>query len=250
MNESLTTAAYLRSKGYIPNAASNVSIRGADFQDFKGIPGAGYVMAHRSPGAIHIGGRNLADYVGPFSRYGKVGNPISRPSLLHMAVAFQARTDPMPRSGNYADTYLETFLRVPLSLIVEHLLAKQKSNQPLEKSALVDAIGRAQELLYQGYQAAVLRNQEVRADKGWVETSGGLFHNPFADLSDAEIEMVPKSEGGSLELVSDRRPTDAGTEPQLELEMSRSIARSATLVQSEASVSDAIAELDSASRQT
>jgi len=138
--DSIIHAAYLKSKGNIPNAATNVFIKGADFQDFHGTPNSGYVMAHRLPGSIYIGNKNLSDYAGLYSRYFAVGNPISNPTLLHMVIAPQAQTDPIPRSGNYADTYLESFLRIPLAVIVQHMLSAQKSNHPLEKNALVDFV--------------------------------------------------------------------------------------------------------------
>jgi len=242
MQEMLINAAYLKSEGKMP--ASNVSVVGADFQDFRPLRGSGYILAHRAPRTVYVGGQNLAKYAAKsFSEYDTKGDPIQKPTLLHYVVAPQARTTPMPAFGNYGDTYLEQDAEIRVIILFERLLKTQKANRPLEKGALVEELGKLRELLDQAYTAANLHHQDKREEKGHVES--GLL-----DIDDADIEgALPKEDGGGASVVSGRRPTQTDTAPQLYLELCQSAGRTAPEA-TEATVSDYAAELDEADRST
>lgn len=243
MQEELVQVAYLKSRGVIPNGVanasfqSNVTLDGADFQDFEGVQGAPYVMAHRAVGTIHVGGRNVADFVAPWSDYAAKGDPLTRPTLLHHIVAPQARTDPLPWYSNYADGYLERVLNNPVTLLFQRILGIQRASQPLEKAALVDALGEMSELIAAGYGLAIGEHQARRAEKGFVE---GAVLPPGAEV---DIDAAIDNAVSNLRVM-----TKADEAPQPFLAVSCEAARHQAPAATEASVSDLVAQLDDAGR--
>ena len=246
MQEQLLHVAYLRSAGLIPSGTVKVSLdgnfcfAGADFQDFKAIGGP-YHMAHRAIATVHIGGRNLADFAAPdFAQYHQKGHPLTDPTLLHLVVAPQARTDPLPGYANYADGYLERFLQNTLGPLFQEMLDRQPASQPLERGLLVDALGRMKERIEIGYFQAIASLQQSQTDKGFVAPSGQEPLFSAADLSNIDFEQ--------LRPASMRRHTRQGEAPQIFLSASREFALHHTPAMTESQVGDAVAELAFAER--
>jgi hypothetical protein len=246
MQEQLLHMAYLKSAGLIPNGTPSVSLdgnfcfAGADYQDFKAIGGP-YHMAHRAIATVHIGGRNLADFVAQdFSRYHQRGNPLTDPTLLHLVVAPQARTDPLPGYANYADGYLERFLQNTLGPLFQEMLHRQPASQPVERGLLVDALGRMKEGIEVGYFQAIASLQQSQTDKGYVAPTGQVPLFSAADLDTIDFEQ--------LRPASMRRHTQQGEAPQIFLSASREHALHHTPAMTESKVGDAVAELAFAER--
>jgi hypothetical protein len=254
MQDLITNFVYLKSKGIIPNGAahasieSNLTLVGADFQDFRGVRGAPFVMAHRAVGTVHIGNRNVAEFVAPLRDYwdGRKGDPISKPSLLHLIVSPQAQTDAIPRLANYSDTYLERYLKIPLTLLLDRMLAIQKGGRSLEKGALVEELNKLRELIAAGCAQAIRDLEEKRIEDGWAEGGSVPGWDATLDL-DKTLDQSFDSTAPTTQVDSDRRPKETGEAPQIFLEATRTAGLQLPGV-TEGTVSDAVALLDDARR--
>lgn len=226
LEETIAQVAHLKAKGLIPASASDLTISGAEFQDFRGLRKSSYQMAHRSIGAVRINGVNIAHYVGSMVHYRDV-DPLKDPTLFHLLVATQAATDPIPISCNYVDSYLERSLLDPVRHLLQSVLRNQPSNRPVNTNMLLDNFIQMRSVLAYSCLAAVARHEDRLRDKGYVELQSFAAAG-LTDVTDAEIDALVDGikEGGTMAVLSEDRPSQYIYEPSVYLGVTYEITRS------------------------
>jgi len=202
MAEMAIHAMCLKSMGLIPESLPSFS--GAQFQDFKAIPGSNVVRAHRAIFGLEMGGKNVAQFA------------LDRPSLRALLIAPQARTDPMPAPANYADRLLEIEAAMPILKLIDRLLHYQRSGAPLEANALVDIIPDMQGQLVSAHERGIAKSEDILKRRGFSEIALRdelLNSGPKSHLVEEQIDFA-LAKGG---------PSQFGELPQIILAASQEV---------------------------
>lgn len=156
MAEIIVHAAFLKRADIVPFDVKPLLSSGARFQDFRGGL-RHYVMAHRAPLTLLVGGHNFAEFAW------------RAPRLRDMLIAPQARTDPLPAAANYGDCLFEYVARDPTLAIVRKLLFTQKCGKDIETNAIIDSIYALKDAYRTCYDTAIANSQRILRDRGVVE---------------------------------------------------------------------------------
>ena len=223
MAEMAIHAMCMKSMGLIPESLPSFS--GAQFQDFRAIPGSNMVRAHRAIFGLEMGGKNVAQFT------------LNRPSLQALVIAPQARTDPMPAPANYSDRLLEIEAAVPTLKLIDRLLHYQRSGAPLETNALVEILPAIHKELLSAHDRGIAKSEDILKRRGFSEMALReelLNSGPKSPIVEEQIDFT-LAKGG---------PSQFGELPQIILAASKEVTeRSGTPTRSDVQqVAEQVAE--------